>query len=137
MTKFGDTGREEQVLLVEEALDEIPDLDYLVGSGPMAEAAVSILQGRGLDTRTQIVSTYLTHAVYRGIKRGKILAAPTDLPIYQGRLAVELAVRALEGRLTLRHAGPRIITITQDNIAQIGAEGSLAPASFSAVFEVK
>jgi len=137
MTKFGDTGREEQVLLVEEALDEMPDLDYLVGSGPMAEAAVSILRGRGLDSRTHIVSTYMTHAVYRGIKRGKILAAPTDFPIYQGRLAVELAVRALEGRLTLRHAGPRIVTITQENIGQFGAEGSLAPASFSAVFEVK
>ena len=38
MTLFGDTGLEQQVLLVEEVLESMPDVDYLVGSGPMAEA---------------------------------------------------------------------------------------------------
>ncbi len=51
VTKWGDTGREIQVLLVEEALDEAPDIDYVVGSAPTAEAAVSILRSRGLSAR--------------------------------------------------------------------------------------
>lgn len=135
-TKFGDTGLEQQVLLVEEALDETPDIDYLIGSGPMAEAAVSILRARGLAGQVKIVSTYLSHAVYRGIARGRILAAPTDFPVMQGRLSVEMAVRALEGRLTLRHAGPRIEVVTPDNIGLIGTDGSLAPASFVPRFSV-
>lgn len=133
-TRFGDTGLEQQVLLVEDVLDELPDVDYLIGSGPMAEAAVSILRERGLSDRIEIVSTYMSHAVYRGIKRGKILAAPTDFPALQGRLSVEMAVRALEGKLTLRHAGPAITVVDAGSIDKTGGEDSLAPASFAPVF---
>lgn len=135
-TKFGDTGLEQQVLLVEEVLDEAQNIDYLIGSGPMAEAAVSILRARGLTDDVRVVSTYLSHAVYRGIKRGRILAAPTDFPVVQGRLSVEMAVRALEGRLAVRHAGPKIEVVTPQNIEQIGTKGSLAPASFIPSFSI-
>ena len=135
-TRFGDTGLEQQVLLVEDVLDTVPDVNFLVGSGPMAEAAVSILRARGLTDKIGIVSTYVSHGVYRGIKRGRILAAPTDFAVLQGRLAIELAVRAIEGKLTIRHAGPQIITITSENIDSIGTLESLAPASFVPVFEV-
>ncbi|HQY42657.1 MAG TPA: TMAO reductase system periplasmic protein TorT [Paracoccaceae bacterium] len=135
-TRFGDTGVEQQVLLVEDVLDTVPDVDYLVGSGPMAEAAVSLLRARGLNDRIGVVSTYVSHGVYRGIKRGRILAAPTDFAVLQGRLAVELAVRAIEGRLTIRHAGPKITTITPANIDAVGTQESLAPASFVPVFKV-
>ncbi len=133
-TKYGDTGLEQQVLLVEEVLDAAADVDYLIGSGPMAEAAVSILRARGMTDEVKVVSTYLSHAVYRGITRGRILAAPTDFPVVQGRLAVEMAVRAIEGRLTVLHAGPRIQVVTSDSVTSIGTEGSLAPASFVPVF---
>ncbi len=135
-TRFGDTGLEQQVLLVEDVLDTVPDVDYLVGSGPMAEAAISVLRARGLNDQIGVVSTYVSHGVYRGIKRGRILAAPTDFAVLQGRLAVELAVRAIEGKLTIRHAGPRILTLTPENIDSIGTEQSLAPASFVPVFKV-
>lgn len=135
-TRFGDTGLGQQVLLVEEVLDNIPELDYLVGSGPMAEAAVSVLRSRGLTDRIGLVSTYVSHGVYRGIKRGRILAAPTDFAVLQGRLAVELAVRAIEGKLTIRHAGPKIVILSHENIDAIGTDESLAPASFVPVFKV-
>ena len=133
-TRYGDTGLEQQVLLVEEVLDAADDVDYLIGSGPMAEAAVSILRARGMTADVGVVSTYLSHAVYRGITRGRILAAPTDFPVVQGRLAVEMAVRALEGKLTVTHAGPRIEIVTVDTVKSIGTKGSLAPASFVPVF---
>lgn len=135
-TRFGDTGLEQQVLLVEDVLDTVPDIDYLVGSGPMAEAAVSVLRARGLGDEIGVVSTYVSHGVYRGIKRGRILAAPTDFAVMQGRLAVELAVRALEGKLTIRHAGPQIVTLTLENIDIIGTAESLAPAAFVPVFKL-
>lgn len=133
-TKYGDTGLEQQVLLVEEVLDTQQQVDYLIGSGPMAEAAVSILRARGMTADVGVVSTYLSHAVYRGITRDRILAAPTDFPVVQGRLAVEMAVRAIEGKLTVAHAGPRIEIVTSGNVQSIGTEGSLAPASFVPIF---
>lgn len=136
VVKYGDTGREIQLNLVEEVLDTYPDIDYLVGSGPMAEAAVSILRERGLAERIGIVSDYMTPAVLRGIKRGKILAAPDDFPVLQGKLAVEQAVRAIEGSLTLRHAGPRITTVSMHNVSAIDQNGTVAPASFIPVFDM-
>jgi protein TorT len=136
MTRFGDTGTEEQVLLVEEVLEAMPDVDYLVGSGPMAEAAVPILRARGLEGDIEVVSTYLSHAVYRGVVRGRILAAPTDSPVLQGRLAIEMAVRALEDRLTTRHAGPPVWTVTPETAGDAVIQGSLAPASFVPVFSL-
>ncbi len=134
VTKYGDTGREIQVLLVEEALEEVPDLDYIVGAAPTAEAAVSLLRTRGLEGRVQIVSDYMTHAVYRGLYRDKILAAPTDFPVLQGRMAIEFAVRAIEGRLVHRHAGPVIVPIESGQISQSHLSETLAPASFIPVF---
>lgn len=137
ITKYGDTGREVQVLLVEEALSEVPDLDYIAGSAPTAEAAVSILRARGQEGQVQIVSDYMTHAVYRGIYRGKILAGPTDFPVLQGRLAIEFAVRAVEEKLIHRHAGPEIVGIDQDRITQALLSETLAPASFIPVFDYR
>jgi periplasmic protein TorT len=136
MTRFGDTGTEEQVLLVEEVLEAMPDIDYLVGSGPMAEAAVPILSARGLEGKVKVVSTYLSHAVYRGVVRGRILAAPTDSPVLQGRLSIEMAVRALEDRLTTRHAGPPVWTVTPATAGDAVITGSLAPASFVPIFSL-
>lgn len=136
VTKYGDTGKEIQVILVEEALEEHPDTDYIVGSAVTAEAAISVLRARGLQDDIEVLADYYTHAVYRGIKRGRIQAAPTDFPVRQGRLGVDQAVRALEGKLEVRHAGPRIRLVHQDNVDDIGTRGSLAPATFSPTFVV-
>ena len=137
VVKYGDTGREIQLNLVEEVLDAYPDIDFLVGSGPMAEAAVSILRERGLTGHIGIVSDYMTPAVLRGIKRGKILAAPDDFPVMQGKIAIEQAVRAIEGSLVVRHAGPKIETVTAESVVGIDQSGTVAPASFVPVFEMK
>ena len=137
VTKWGDTGREIQLLLVEEALEELPDIDYIVGSAVTAGAAVSVLRARGLSERIKVLADYYTHAVYRGIKRDKILAAPTDFPALQGRLGIEMAVRVLEGRLEHPHAGPLIKLVDAESLATIGSRQSLAPASFSPTFVVE
>lgn len=136
-TLHGDTGLEIQVRLVETALSEHPDLDYIVGNAPTAEAAVSILRARGLEGRIKVVSDYMTHAVMRGLRRGKILAAPTDYPVFQGRLSVEMAVRAVEGRLVFRHAGPRIALISGESGTSLPASEAFAPASFVPVFDME
>ncbi len=134
--KFGDTGREIQVSLIEELLESGTQVDYLVGSAPMAEAAVSILRAQGLEDQIKVVSDYMTHAVFRGLRRGRILAAPTDSPIVQGRLAIELASRAVEGRLQHRVVGPDIITVRADSLSTFNSEASLAPSSFIPVFDL-
>ncbi|WP_323716359.1 TMAO reductase system periplasmic protein TorT [Paracoccus aminovorans] len=131
---YGDTGREAQAQLVEQLLVEDDGLDYLVGPGPMAEVAISILRARGELGRTGIISTYISHGVFRGVLRGRILAAPTDFPVVQGKLGIEMAARALEGKLEIRHAGPAIVTVTPETAKDFDRGASLAPASFAARF---
>ena len=135
--KWGDTGREIQLILVEEALEERPDVDYIVGSAVTAGAAVSLLRARGLTGRIRVLADYFTHTVYRGIKRDRILAAPTDFPALQGRMGIEMAVRLLEGKLEHPHAGPLIHIVEKANLDTFSTRLSLAPADFSPTFVVE
>ncbi|MGH1538917.1 MAG: TMAO reductase system periplasmic protein TorT [Arenicella sp.] len=134
VTKWGDTGKEIQRTLVQEVLESHPDVDYIVGNALMAEAAISTLRNRKLETKIQVVSTYFTPAVYRGIRRGRILAAPTDAPVMQGRISIDQAVRILESRDFVKHTGPKIYMIDQNNWQKIDISDSLAPPSFLPTF---
>ena len=134
VTKWGDTGKEIQRTLVQEVLESHPNVDYIVGNALMAEAAISTLRNRKLENQIKILSTYFTPAVYRGIRRGRILAAPTDAPVMQGRISIDQAVRFLEGRDIVKHAGPQIRMIDQFNWQQIDISESLAPPSFLPTF---
>ena len=83
-TRYGDTGKEAQSALVEDALETHPDLDYIAGTAVTAEAAIPILRSRGLADQISVLSYYFTPGVDQGISRGQILAAPTDSPVISG-----------------------------------------------------
>ncbi len=127
---WGDTGKAIQRNLVQKALNAHPEVRYLVGNALMAEAAISILRERKLLDGIKIVSTYFTPGVYRGIVRGRILAAPTDSPVLQGRLSINQAVNLLEGRSFERHMGPIIRMIDIESLTGLDLDESLAPVSF-------
>ncbi|MGI9251898.1 MAG: TMAO reductase system periplasmic protein TorT [Pseudohongiellaceae bacterium] len=136
-TKYGDTGKEAQSKLVEDTLETYPDLDYIVGTAVTAEAAVSILRARGLTDQVKIVSYYYTPGVHDGIKRKRILAAPTDQTVIQGRVAIDQAVRILEGESYDKHVGPRLFVVSQDNVGDFDSTTTLAPGGFKPVFRVQ
>lgn len=135
--KWGDTGFEDQLLLLEDMLEEHPNVDFVIGSAVTADAAVSLLRAKNLTERVGVLADYFTHGTYRAIRRGKVIAAPTDSPVLQGELSVDQAVRALEGTLTITHAGPAIRIIDGSNIDSLDIEDSLAPASFKPTFKVE
>lgn len=135
--KLGDTGKMIQLTLVEELLDETTDVDYIVGTGVSAEAAISALKLRGLEGKVKLLSSYFTHGVYRGIKRGKIESAPTDQPVLQGRLAIDQAVRVLEDKLQHPHLGPEVLIVSRDNVEKFSSDHSLSPSAFRPTFTVQ
>ncbi len=136
-TKYGDTGKEAQAKLVEDTLEAHPDLSYIVGTAVTAEAAIPILRSRGLEGQVKIVSYYYTPGVDRGISRGQILAAPTDSTVIQGRIAIDQAVRILEGKEYQKHVGPALYVVTQENHGDFDPSSTLAPSGFSPVFSVE
>ena len=127
---WGDTDKSVQRNLVQSTLDKYPKVQYLVGNAMMAEAAISILRERGLEGRIGIASTYLTAGVYRGIARGKILAASSDSPVIQARLSIDQAVNILEGRHYEKHIGPVIRIVDKNNLDKISPDESMPPSTF-------
>jgi protein TorT len=135
-TKYGDTGKEVQLKLVEDTLEAYPDIDYVVGTAVTAEAATGLLRARGLEDQIKVVSYYFTPGVHQGIRRGQILAAPTDSAVVQGRISVDQAVRILEGKDFLQHVGPALYVIDESNIETFDRASSLAPDDFRPTFSV-
>jgi len=135
--KYGDTGKEAQAKLIEDVLNSNPDLSYIAGTAVTAEAGVGILRSRGLDKKVKLLSFYLTPGVWDGIASGRILASPADSMVIQGRVAIDQAVRLLEGKEVIKHVGPKIFAVDQENIKKLRRDDVLAPANFKATFEVK
>ena len=64
-TKYGDTGKEVQLKLVEDTLEAHPDLDYIVGTAVTAEAATGFCARAGSRIRSRSYPTISRRAWIR------------------------------------------------------------------------
>ncbi|MBU3260366.1 TMAO reductase system periplasmic protein TorT [Roseovarius sp. PS-C2] len=135
--RFGDTGKETQLKLVEDVLQANPDVRYLAGTAVTAEAAQGVIRERGLKGEVDLLAFYMTPGVYTGIQRGFILAAPADSMVIQGRIAVDQAVRILEEQDYVKHVGPKIFVVDPENINDVPRENILPPDGFRPEFSVE
>ncbi len=133
---YGDNDREVQRTLLQELLDEQRDLDYIVGGAVLAEVAVNELKNRKLERQPKIVSHYYSHGMYRALLRGKVLMANTDQMVLHGRLAVDQAVRYLEGLPIEKDIGPAILSLTSGTLDGKVKQDSLSPAGFRPTYLV-
>lgn len=95
--KFGETGKTDQLRLVEDAIQTYDDFDGFVGVAVMAEVAGDVLEQNGLADKVEIVPFYVTNAVLEGIKGGEITGAADVPKVVEGAIGVDMAIRALEG----------------------------------------
>lgn len=135
-TGWGDTGRADQARLIEAALDKHGTVDFIIGTSVSAEAAVDIARERGIAEQTKVLAYYYGPGVHRGVKRGQILASPTDKQGLQARLAIDIVVRALEKQPYIKHVGPKVEIIDRSNIREFDETTSIPPRGFRPVFNV-
>lgn len=135
-TKFGDAGVAEQLRLVEDSLQGNPDIDAIWGTAPTAEAAIGAVSDAGLPD-TIIMASYENQAMLKAMESGKILGFGTEFPVMQGRAAVDLAVRSLDGETV----GPHYLVVpkmvTKETLSSIDVSQVLAPDGFQPVFSVE
>jgi len=136
--RWGDANRSEQQSLIENVLNQFPELDYLVGNAVAADTAPSITAG--MEQKPKVVSTYLTPPLYDKIVRGEVAASPSDFTALQGRMAIDMIVRLLNGETAGEdfpfRSGPQIVALTQDNIDDFAYEDMLGPKDWRPVTEV-
>ncbi|EOZ8939464.1 TMAO reductase system periplasmic protein TorT [Escherichia coli] len=89
---------------------------------------------RNLKTPLTVVSFYLSHQVYRGLKRGRVIMAASDQMVWQGELAVEQAIRQLQGQSVSDNVSPPILVLTPKNADREHIRRSLSPGGFRPVY---
>jgi protein TorT len=107
-----DTGLRAQLDLVETALMQHPDADYLIGNAPAIEAAFGLFATTGQTARPKLLATYVNHAILRGLQGGQVIAASFDDPVQQGVMAIRVAVRASTATGDAAMTGPDVVLLT-------------------------
>ncbi len=154
-TKWGDTGKSIQLKLVEDVVASrtsggTTDLNYIVGATPTIEAAVGVVRDRGIQDTTRLVAYYYNTGSHILLKQGRMDMAPTDHMVLQGQIAIDQAVRILEGppmatggspeyknpdRIT-EHVQPVPTVVTKENYNDFDPSSTLAPDGWKPVFRV-
>ncbi|EFH8874691.1 TMAO reductase system periplasmic protein TorT [Escherichia coli] len=129
---LGDNDIEIQRNLLQEMLERHPEIDVVAGTAIAAEAAMG--EGRNLKTPLTVVSFYLSHQVNRGLKRGRVIMAASDQMVWQGELAVEQAIRQLQGQSVSDNVSPPILVLTPKNADREHIRRSLSPGGFRPVY---
>ena len=110
--------------------------DYILGSAVAVEAGVSILRQYQLTDKVKLISSYLSPAVLRGIYRGKVEFSNDDQVVLQGKLAVDITVRELQGAKAFGDIGPKIQSLYPKHINNNVLETSLPPADYYPIYRV-
>ncbi len=139
--KYGDTGKEVQLKLIEDVLQANPDIDFVVGNAVAATVAPQAIDEVGRDIK--VISTYITFDTYKGVKDGKILGTVSDSTSLTGRLGYDMLLRILEGEnwqetWASKDVGPEPFIVSPDTLAEFeqNRDFSIPPDGFEPVFKV-
>lgn len=92
------------------------EFDALVGGGLTIQVATQELAGRFPVGSIELVSVTTVASTITGILSDQIFAAVNDQPVVQARIAVDLAVRAIEDRPFLADLRPTLSIINRSNV---------------------
>lgn len=143
--KYGDTGKDAQLALIENALQSYPEMNYIVGSATTVEAAVGPLTERKLVDKVKTAAYYFTPEVHEMLKNGQATCASAGNDLILGRIAMDMAIRTLENKPLVggTHIGTNAQVIcgpaagaAQENLDTLVTELNLAPEGFRPVFNV-
>ncbi|WP_342641405.1 TMAO reductase system periplasmic protein TorT [Rhodoligotrophos ferricapiens] len=137
VTRRGDTGLNVQLDLISNALLTYEDIDWVVGVDIAAEAGAIAVRNAGLADKVNVAAFDIIPPVYEDIKAGATKASPTDFTTLQGRLAVDMVLRLLEGKeLLAKRAGPKPQMVTSETLNNFEYTDMFAPKDFKVVFNL-
>lgn len=142
-TKYGDTSKDVQLTLVEDALQADDKVTAIAGTAVTAEAAVA---GGIKNDDIEIIADYLIPTTYDAIEAGTISCGVSDHSVVQARMTIDMAVRLLEGIPLDDEKGRAFPAPTlvcgpaagdAANLGDFVADSTFAPDDFKPVFRVE
>lgn len=132
---YGDTEVSDQAKLVEEALRAYRSIDVIWGAAPAVEAAIDARAKSGRAFK--IIASYENEAMLEAPNRGEILGFATEYPVLEGKVAIGMAVRALESAPLTKFVRPIPDMVTKETASRIDMDLVLAPTDWTPVYSVK
>jgi len=137
VTRFGDTGLNVQLDLINNALQAYENINWIVGVDIAAQAGAVAVRNANLGGKVNVAAFDIIPPVYDDIAAGATKASPTDFTVLQGRLAVDMVLRLLEGHpLPAKRAGPKPEMVTAQTINAFNRTDMFAPAGWKIVFSI-
>ncbi len=133
---YGDTGKEVQMRLIEDALQAYEGVNIIGGNAPAIEGAMEILRMRG-DQDKSLIAFYTTPAIEQAVRDGKVMATVGDFNVIGSRISVDQAIRVLEGKLEVPLANRQFFVVDQNNVNTYDRDVLLAPDGFDPIFEIE
>lgn len=140
-TKYGDTDKNVQLRLVEDAVQANPEVTVIAGTAVTAEAAASA----GFGDDKVILADYMIPSTFDLIQAGDVTCGVSDQPVIQARMTVDMAVRLLEGIPLdddVQRAFPAPVRVCgpaagdAENLSDFIPETTFAPKGWSPRFDV-
>jgi protein TorT len=132
----GDTGLDVQLALIQDALQAYPDMTDVFGVDIAAEAGVVALRNAGKTGELGVYGYTIIPGLYEAIQNGDATGAVADHTPFQGRIAVDMAVRLLEGEeLRATRVGPVPVMVSGENIDEVDYVELFGPSDFKPVYE--
>lgn len=136
--KYGDLGKSEQLRLVEDVLQAYDRIDLIFGSAVTAEVASGAIENAGRSNEVKVATWYSNAATLTGVRNGEVYSATVEWPVAMAEVAVDLAVRKLEGKGgDYRELRPVLEALTNKNIDSVDLHRGYAPDGFKPVFSVE
>jgi protein TorT len=139
-TKYGDTDKNVQLRLVEDAVQANPSVTVIAGTAVTAEAAATANIGDRV-----ILADYMIPSTFDLIEAGKVTCGVSDQPVIQARMTIDMAVRLLAGVPLdddLQRAFPAPVRVCgpsageAENLSDFIPETTFAPEGWSPKFSV-
>lgn len=133
---YGDMDATAQLKLVEDALVADPDIDYIFGNAVAIKQAANVLAQRNMTGKIKLVSSYIDPDVVALINKGSVEAATAESSVMLKRIAVNLAISAIEGKGPTRDVVPAVQFVSKDNVNSADIAGAnFPPADWKVTFK--
>ncbi|WP_035387367.1 TMAO reductase system periplasmic protein TorT [Ferrimonas senticii] len=131
----GSNSVEVQRRLLRQYLADNPPPQLIIGGAVAIEVAIAELRRLGIAEQVDLIASYLSHGVYRGLLRGKVLMTNDDQMRQQGQWAITQALRYLAQGQVLQPLVPTPKLISRDQSLATWSD-SLSDPDFRASYRV-